>query len=120
MAGELILKGIMPSYGAVTFHAQQAAEKGLKALLIRHQVDFGRTHNLGTLLGLADVFAAGIAGKLTEVEVLTPYAVETRYPTEEPSVLHEEAHRHLTMAKKVVAEIRILLQPYLNAGCPGR
>ena len=27
----------MPSYGAASFHAQQAAEKALKALLVRHQ-----------------------------------------------------------------------------------
>jgi hypothetical protein len=46
----------MPSYRLVSFHAQQAAEKSPKALLIRHQVDFGKTHNLGELLQLADAW----------------------------------------------------------------
>jgi HEPN domain-containing protein len=58
-AGDLILKGTIPSYGTVSFHAQQAAEKALKALLIRHQIEFGRTHNLTELLRLAEVSRCG-------------------------------------------------------------
>ena len=38
MAAKAILAAAMPSYETVSFHAQQAAEKALKALLIRHQV----------------------------------------------------------------------------------
>ncbi len=36
----------------VAFHAQQACEKALKAVLALHGVRYGRTHNLGALLDL--------------------------------------------------------------------
>ena len=36
-AGEAIVERVMRSYETASFHAQQAAEKALKALLIRHQ-----------------------------------------------------------------------------------
>ena len=42
----VILGAEMASYDTVGFHAQQAAEKALKALLVRHQVDFRHTHEI--------------------------------------------------------------------------
>jgi len=119
LAGELILKGSMPSYGAVSFHAQQAAEKTLKALLIRYQADFGKTHNLSTLIQLAEVVSPGITLRLAGAEALTLYAVEARYPTEEPSVGREEANHHLAVGRKVFDEVGALLSLYLDAGRPG-
>lgn len=119
-AGDLILKGNMPSYGTVSFHAQQAAEKALKALLIRHQVEFGKTHDLGQLLRLAELKAAGISKTLADAETLTPFAVHTRYPSEDPSVDREEARRHLELARKVLGAARAVLKPYIDAGRPGR
>ncbi len=41
-----------PAFGAVCFHAQQAVEKGMKALLVDLDVDFPRTHDLKFLLNL--------------------------------------------------------------------
>ena len=38
---------------AVAFHAQQAAEKSLKALLVWRQMEFPKTHDLERLLELA-------------------------------------------------------------------
>ena len=40
------------NYDAVCFHAQQMAEKYLKAFLFKNGVDFPRTHNLRELLEL--------------------------------------------------------------------
>jgi hypothetical protein len=42
----------LPYHGAIGFHAQQAAEKLLKAYLVAHQVEFPETHGLGRLLDL--------------------------------------------------------------------
>ncbi|MCX6550713.1 MAG: HEPN domain-containing protein, partial [Acidobacteria bacterium] len=42
----------LPYHGAIGFHAQQAAEKFLKAYLVAHQVEFPKTHDLGRLLDL--------------------------------------------------------------------
>lgn len=108
----------MPSYETVSFHAQQAAEKALKALLVRHQVEFTRTHDLGELLRLAEPVVPGITPKLAEAEKLTRHAVQTRYPTGARPVSREGAVRDLAIAADVVNYARTLLQPYIDAGRP--
>ena len=45
-----------PNFDAVCFHAQQAAEKYLKAVLQENGADVPRTHNLIDLLGLCVAF----------------------------------------------------------------
>jgi len=120
LAADLILNGSMPSYRLVSFHAQQAAEKSLKALLIRYQVDFGKTHNLGELLRLAEPVAPGIDEMLAEARALTPYAVRARYPGEEPPTDRDQAGRHIALGQKVLERVRALLKPYLDAGRPER
>lgn len=119
-AADVIRAGPMPSFGAASFHAQQAAEKALKALLIRHQVDFRKTHDIGQLLRLAEPVAVGVAERLADARVLTPYAVSARYPTQEPPVAHDEATRHVALARKVLGTVSGLLKTYLDAGRPGR
>jgi len=47
--------------------------------LVGHQVEFGKTHNLGELLRRAESIATGIARRLAAAVELTPYAVEERY-----------------------------------------
>ena len=61
---------------ASAFHAQQAVEKGLKALLVWHGVDFPARHDLGLLL---DLVPAGSAAREMDVRGLTVYAVDQRY-----------------------------------------
>ena len=39
-------------YEHLCFHAQQAAEKSIKAVLLKYRIDFPYTHNLQTLLNL--------------------------------------------------------------------
>ena len=39
-------------YELLCFHAQQAAEKSLKAVLIHHSIELPRTHNLERLIDL--------------------------------------------------------------------
>jgi HEPN domain-containing protein len=58
------------------FHAEQAVEKGVKALLVWHAVDFPSRHDLGLLAGLVP---AGATLKELNVGGLTVYAVEQRY-----------------------------------------
>ncbi|WP_295432837.1 HEPN domain-containing protein [uncultured Thiodictyon sp.] len=61
------------------FHAQQAAEKALKALMTLHGVEFRRTHDLEELA--ARLEHAGQTLPVSEPDLirLTPYAVEFRY-----------------------------------------
>jgi outer membrane protein OmpA-like peptidoglycan-associated protein/HEPN domain-containing protein len=64
LAGESILTAPLSSYGTASFHAQQAAEKALKALLVKHQTEFSKSHNIGQLLRLAEPPAPGISERL--------------------------------------------------------
>jgi HEPN domain-containing protein len=84
------------TYGA-TFHAQQCIEKYLKALLISRQVDFPRTHDLAALGVLCK--QAGIILPVDDdaLELLTAYAVETRYPGTQPTV--EESKEAVKLAR---------------------
>ena len=64
------------------FHAQQAAEKLLKAYLIWREVDFPFTHNLSTLLLQCQAYDAEFSSLLTTAERLTPNAIRVRYDPE--------------------------------------
>jgi HEPN domain-containing protein len=114
----IILGAEMTSYDTAGFHAQQAAEKAFKALLVRHQVDFRHTHEIQELLALAEPVAPGIQAHLAAADTLTPYAVNARYPGSQPPLDKGEATRQVEVARAVVAHVSSLLQPYLNAGPP--
>ncbi|MBV5338007.1 MAG: HEPN domain-containing protein [Deltaproteobacteria bacterium] len=71
-----------PNYDAACFHAQQCAEKYLKAFLQEHDVEFGKTHNLFMLLDKV-ITVVPILDTLRQVlQVLTVFAVDYRYPGE--------------------------------------
>ena len=61
---------------AAAFHAEQAVEKALKALLLVHGVDFPPKHDLGLLVSL---LPDGMRVKALNIAGLTVYAVEQRY-----------------------------------------
>jgi len=84
------------------FHAQQCAEKALKALLVRRQIAFPRTHVLETLLDLLKASGVDVPSGVDEAFTLTQYAVETRYPGEWEVVTDEEAHAALDTAAQVL------------------
>lgn len=63
----------------VGFHAQQAAEKMLKAVLASRDVDFPRTHDLRLLVDLLDQATLTLPPTLVDLIALQPYAVQFRY-----------------------------------------
>lgn len=73
-----------PAFSAVCFHAQQAVEKAMKALLVDLGVDFPRTHDLKFLLDLIKS-KTPVFNDLEEALVnLSVSAVEVRYPGSKP------------------------------------
>ena len=46
-AAERLLQDSEPVREASAFHCQQVVEKYVEAFLVRHQVEFPKTHNLG-------------------------------------------------------------------------
>jgi len=97
---------------AACFHAQQAAEKYLKAYLIQADVEFPPTHNLVKLADLCREVESSFESLLPVVEPLTPYAVELRYDADFwPSV--GVANEARSCASTVRALVLKLLPPHL-------
>ena len=62
------------------FEAQQSAEKAIKAVLIRRDVEFPYVHDLAQLLSLVDEGGDLVPAEIRKAAELTPFAVITRYP----------------------------------------
>lgn len=71
----------------VGFHAQQAVEKSLKAVLALRGVEFPFTHDLEGLVELCLASGAVIPDQLEGVAILTPYGVRLRYGWIDPADL---------------------------------
>ncbi len=84
------------------FAAQQAAEKAIKAVLIRHRVLFPYVHDLKRLLNVLASHGLRIPKYVWLAEELTPFAVEARYPGHAPPVTTRQYQRALRIAKRVV------------------
>lgn len=117
-AADLLVGGVLRSYWTASFHAQQAAEKALKALLTRHQIEFGKTHSIGELLQLAEPAAPGISASLDAARDLTRHAVVDRYPGDAPPVTQTSARRHVDLARAVVDAVKSQPRTYLESGSP--
>ena len=61
------------------FHAQQASEKLLKALLSEFSVHFPRTHNLRLLMDLLTDAGHPLPSSLANLDLLTAYGTLFRY-----------------------------------------
>ncbi len=62
------------------FHAQQAAEKAVKALMIERDIEFPYVHDLTHLLGLLSEAGFVVPEEILAAKELTRYATFTRYP----------------------------------------
>ena len=92
-------------YEVVAFHAQQAAEKALKAFLVWHQTEFPKTHDISRLITLSANADESLAASVAAAAELTPYGVEYRYPGEYPPVTSAAAAASLTTAESVVGAV---------------
>jgi HEPN domain-containing protein len=117
-AGELLLKGAFEDYENVGFHAQQAAEKFIKAFLVCHQIEFSKTHNIALLRQLVAGVDPALAKKLAGADALTPYGVEFRYPGDLPSVSRNDGEKALRLAEQTRDLLVGSMKSYLNVGRP--
>ena len=117
-AAAILFNHAVGDYDNVGFHAQQAAEKFLKALLVRCQVEFPKTHNLAVLRHLVAQVDQTLAEHLVPAEALTPYGVEFRYPGDVAPLAREQGDQALRLAEQTRQLILAHLQPYLSTGRP--
>jgi HEPN domain-containing protein len=71
-----------PNYDAVCFHAQQCAEKYLKAVLQENNKRIPKIHFLLELLAMILEFDGSYEFLKADLEVLEDYSVRFRYPGE--------------------------------------
>lgn len=65
--------------GIIGFHAQQAIEKWLKAVMARRDIPQARIHDIGRLLQLLRDDGASLPDDADRLDELTIYAVPLRY-----------------------------------------
>lgn len=94
----------------VGFHAQQAAEKFLKAFLTWHQVDFPKIHDIDRLLDLVASADPVLAEILHGAIALTDYAVDARYPGVPGPPTKEDAAQAVELARQVRTAILAALK----------
>jgi HEPN domain-containing protein len=84
------------------FHAQQATEKSLKAVLVHKCIVFPPTHDLALIITIIQNHNFPLPKWLMETAILTDYAVGTRYPGPWDEVTEEEYLHALEIAGKTL------------------
>ncbi len=86
---------------AACFHAQQAAEKAVKAVLVHLGVDFPKSHRLDLLAGLLPA-SNDVGFDIDALTDLAPWAVAGRYPEDIENPTEIEARRLVELAQAAV------------------
>ena len=91
------------------FHAQQAAEKALKAVLVFYGIPAPKTHNVRMLLDLLPD-SLSVPGEVDDAASLTDYAVMGRYPGNAEPIDEEEYQQAVNLAGAVVSWAEKIIQ----------
>lgn len=91
--------------GDVAFHAQQAAEKALKALLAWHDIPFPKTHDIERLGRICVQTVPSLQSAVDRAVPLTEYAWKFRYPGEVEQPTRDEVEEALTAARAVYRRV---------------
>jgi HEPN domain-containing protein len=86
---------------ALCFHAQQCAEKSLKAVLVHHGITVPRTHSIERLIDLLPV-SVERGSELGDAATLSDYAVGARYPVDQEPVTEDEYEEAVRLAAAVL------------------
>ncbi|GAC1641847.1 MAG: HEPN domain-containing protein [Chloroflexota bacterium] len=102
LIAERALQGTPILADQAAYHAQQAAEKALKAFLAANNQPLQKTHNLERLVTQCQAINARFGAFLGSTRTLNPYATLFRYPGGplEPAV--DEAERAIQLAREIV------------------
>lgn len=96
------------------FHAQQAAEKALKAALVLERIDFPRQHDLDALRNLLPD-AWSVRRTHPDLAQLTEWTAESRYPGDWPEATATDAEQAVSQARGVYDSIAAEFERRTNA-----
>ena len=104
-AAKLLVRAAKPPGRVACFHAQQAVEKALKAMLIAEQREFPFTHDLDVLGALQ---GEPLRSRLDAFDLapLRMFAVQSRYPADAPEVTVEAAEAMIDLAEMTLTVTR--------------
>jgi HEPN domain-containing protein len=108
---EFLLTMPDPPPESIGFHAQQCAEKALKAYLTLRRMRFERRHDLNYLIDLCTPLDSAFDQLRSEADELTPYAVEYRYPDALPLLSLDAARSTVETANRIYAFVLAHMKP---------
>ena len=84
------------------FHAQQAAEKAIKSVMILRGIEFPYTHDLSRLLFVLESSGEKLSEQIRKAVTLTKYAGVLRYPVFDEPVSGRDYQDAVAIAEAVV------------------
>lgn len=90
-------------YELLCFHAQQAAEKSIKAVLVHRGIAFPKTHIIERLIDLLPEDVSKIS-ELSQSAKLSVYATVSRYPGDVSESVDEEEYREAVRLAEAVVQ----------------
>src|SRR5271169_1377574 len=86
----------------IVFHAQQAVEKAPKVVLVGHEVEFPKTHDLELLVEIIEQEGLIWPAELNKILAFTPFATQGLYPGFDDPITKVELQESLLMAERVL------------------
>lgn len=96
-------------WDTVCFHAQQVAEKVLKAFLVYHGCSLSKTHDLIALLAQCVNINRSLSDLEADCRTLTSYGVAARYPDDLFEPGETDGRELVSTMRRLRARILILL-----------
>ena len=94
----------------ICYHAQQAVEKSLKAVLYSRDNEVEGTHSIPRLLNLVNKENFIVDMDIRDARRLTRFATMTRYADRRIVVTEEDAELGLKYAKQILDQVRQILR----------
>ncbi len=113
---QMVFAGGEPMWDQVCFHAQQAGEKALKALLTALGEAVPRTHDLVRLVQLLAPQLPAVAALYEDAARLTAHSVTPRYPSWLAPETEADARSAVASAEAVLQLVENLLQAGIAVG----
>jgi len=102
-SAEHVLSGQKPCpYWIVAYHAQQCAEKALKAFLISREQEYEYSHDLRLLMDSCEQAGADWVARVRPSEKIMTFSVVAKYPSRIRKVSKADAELAVRLARDVL------------------
>lgn len=99
LANQPLVEGVLVQ--TLCFHAQQAVEKSLKAVMVAKGVRFPYTHSISRLITVLREAGVAWPERFDEAASFTDYAVQQRYPGSGIIPMEEDRQEAIRIANEI-------------------